>query len=95
MMYFTYHDLKVNTDQMAYPNRVEGGQFLTLKFDPILMVYITGTYRYFKVKNGEMAYLLFQRQRMVKGEKEGCQFSTLKFYNIYNDLLVDLTVKMV
>ena len=40
------------------------------------MVYIT--YRYFKVKNGEM----------VKGEKEGCQFSTLKFNNIYNDLLV-------
>ena len=54
-----YHDLKVNTDQIAYPNRVRGGQFFALKFDHILMVYIT--YRYFKVKNGEMAYLLFQR----------------------------------
>ena len=50
------------------------------------MVYIT--YRYFKVKNDEMAYLLFQRWRMVKGEKEGYQFATLKFDNIYNDLLV-------
>ena len=39
-MYFTYHDLKVNTDQIAYRNRVGGGQFLTLKFDRILMVYI-------------------------------------------------------
>ena len=47
-MNFTYHDLKVNTDQIAYPNRVGGGQFLTLKFDPIFMVYIT--YRYFKRK---------------------------------------------
>ena len=83
MKHFTYHDLKVYTDQIAYQNRVGGGQFLTLKFDPILMVYIT--YRYFKVKNGEMAYLLFQRRRMVKGEKEGCQFSTLNFDNIYND----------
>ena len=61
MMYFTYHDLKVNTDQIAEPNRVGRGKFLTLKFDPIFMVYIT--YRYFKVKNGEMAYLLFQRRR--------------------------------
>ena len=61
MMYFTYQDLKVNTDQIAYSIRVGGGQFLTLKFDPILMVYIT--YRYFKVKNGEMAYILFQRRR--------------------------------
>ena len=86
MKNFTYHDLKVYTDQIAYQNRVGGGQFLTLKFDPILMVYIT--YRYFKVKNGEMAYLLFQRRRMVKGEKEGCQFSTLNFDNIYNDWLV-------
>ena len=34
MIYFTYNDLKVNTEQKAYPNRVEGGQFLTLKFDP-------------------------------------------------------------
>ena len=25
MMYFTYHNLKVNTDQIAYPNRVGGG----------------------------------------------------------------------
>ena len=25
MMYFTYHDLKVNTDQIAYQNRAEGG----------------------------------------------------------------------
>ena len=25
--YFTYHDLKVNTDQIAYPNRVGWGQF--------------------------------------------------------------------
>ena len=49
------------------------------------MVYIT--YCYLKVKNGEMAYCLFQRQRMVKEEKGGCQFSTLKFDNIYNDLL--------
>ena len=63
MMYFTDYDLKVNTDQIAYPNRVGGGQILTLKFDPILMVYITC--RYFKVKNGEMAYLLFQWRRMV------------------------------
>ena len=47
MMYITYHDLKVNTDQIAYPKRERGGQFLTLKFDPILMVYIT--FRYFKV----------------------------------------------
>ena len=86
MMYFTYNDLKVTTYQTAHPNRVGGCQFLTLKFDPILMVYIT--YRYFKAKNGEMAYLLFLRRRMVKGEKEDCQFSTLKFDNIYNDLLV-------
>ena len=50
------------------------------------MVYIT--YRYFKITTGEMAYLLFQRRRMAKGEKEGCQFSTLKFDNIFNDLLV-------
>ena len=83
MIYFTYHDLKINTDdQTAYPNRVGGGQFLKLKFDPILMVYIT--YRYFKVKNGEMAYVLFLRRRMVKEEMEGCQFSMLKFDNIYN-----------
>ena len=61
MMYFTYHDLKVNTDQIAYPNKVGVVQFLTLKCDPILMVYIT--YRYFKVKNCEMAYLLFQQRR--------------------------------
>ena len=67
MMYFAYHDLKVNTDQIANPKRV-GGQFITFKFDPILMVYIT--YRYFKVKNDEMAYLLIQQQRMVNGEKE-------------------------
>ena len=40
MMFITYHDLKVNTDQIAYPNRVGGGQFLTLKSDPILVVYI-------------------------------------------------------
>ena len=86
MMYFTYHDQKFNTDQIAYSNRVGGSQYLTLKFAPILMVYII--YRYFKVKDGEMAYLLFQRRRMVMEEKEGCQFSTLKFYNIYNDLLV-------
>ena len=46
MMYFTYHDLKGNTDQKAYQNMEGRGQFLTLKFDPILMVYIT--YRYFK-----------------------------------------------
>ena len=45
------------------------------------MVYIT--YRSFEVKNGEMAYLLFQRRRMVKGEKEGRQFSILKFDNVY------------
>ena len=32
MMYFTYHDLNVNTDQIAYPNRVGAGQFSTLKF---------------------------------------------------------------
>ena len=83
-MYFTYHDLKVITGQIAYPDRVGGGQFLTLKFDPILMVYIT--YRYFKVKNGVMAYLLYQRRRLVKDEKEGCQFSTLQFDNIYNDI---------
>ena len=38
-MYFTYHDLKVNTDQTADPNRVGGGQFLTLKFDPILKLF--------------------------------------------------------
>ena len=88
MMYFTYHDLKVNTDQIAYPNRVGGGRFLALNFDPIFMVYIT--YRYFKVKNCEMAYLLFQWRRMRKGEKEGCQFSTLKFDYIYNDLQVYL-----
>ena len=87
MIYFTYHDLEINTDdQTAYPNRVGGGQFLKLKFDPILMVSIT--YRYFKVKNGEMTYLLFLRRRIVKGEMEGCQFSMLKFDNIYNDLLV-------
>ena len=61
MMYLTYHDLILYTDQIAYPNRVGGGQFLTLKFDPIVMVYIT--YRYFKVKKGEMAYLLFQLRR--------------------------------
>ena len=85
-MYFPYHDLKFNTDQIAYQNRVGGGQFLTLTFEPILMVYIS--YRYLKVKNGEMAYLLFQRRKMVKGEKEGCQFSTLKFDNRYNDLLM-------
>ena len=80
MMYFTYHDLKVNTDQIDYPNRVGGGQFLTLKFDPISMVYIT--YRYFKVENGKMAYLLFQRRRMVKGEKRIVNFqrSTLTTY---------------
>ena len=35
MVYFSYHDLKVYTDQIAYPNRLEGGIFLTLKFDPI------------------------------------------------------------
>ena len=46
-----YHDLKVNTDQ----NRVGGGQFFTLKFDPILMVYIT--YRYFKVKADMKSYI--------------------------------------
>ena len=86
MMYFTYHDLKVHTDQIAIQNRRAGGQFLTLKFEPIFMVYIT--FLYFKVKNGEMAYLLFQRRRMVKEEKEGCQFSTLKFDIVYNDLLV-------
>ena len=27
MMYFTYYDLKVNTDQIAYPNRVGGVNF--------------------------------------------------------------------
>ena len=86
MIGFTYYDLKVNTDQIAYPNRVGGGQFLTLKFYSILMVYIT--YFYFKVKNREKVYLLFHRRRIVKGEKEGCQFSTLQFDNIYNDLLV-------
>ena len=85
MMYFTYHDLKVYTDQIAYPYRVGGGQFLTLKSDPILMVYIT--YRYFNVKNGEMAYLLLQRRRRYRGRRV-CQFSTWKFNNIYNDLLV-------
>ena len=26
MMYFTYHDL-IKTDQIAYPNRVGGGNF--------------------------------------------------------------------
>ena len=85
-MYFTYHDLKVNTDQKAYPNWVGGGKFVTLKFDPIL--WFTFLIVISKVKNGEMAYLLFQRRRMVKREKAGCQFSTLKFDNIYNDLLV-------
>ena len=75
MMYFTYHDFKVNTDQIVYSNRVGRGQFLTLKFDPILMVYIT--YRYLKVKNGEMADLLFQRRRKVKGKKEDCQYCQL------------------
>ena len=86
-MYLTYHDLKVNTGQIACNSSVgwEGGQFLTLKFDPILMFYIID--RYFKVKNGEIAYLLFQRRKMVEGEKEGCQFSTLKFDDIYNNLL--------
>ena len=74
MMYLTNHDLKINTDQIAYPNRVGWVQFLTLKFDPILMVYST---RHLKVKNGEIAYLLFQRRRMVKEEKEDCQLSTL------------------
>ena len=88
MMYFTYHDFKVNTDKIAYPNRVGRGQFLTLEFDNILRVHVT--YRYFKVKNDEMAYLLLQRRRMVKWEKEGCPFSTLKFDNIYTcyDILV-------
>ena len=50
------------------------------------MVYIS--YHYFKVKNGEMVYLLFLRRMMVKGKTEGCQFSKLTFDNIYYDLLV-------
>ena len=57
MMHFPDHDLKVNTDQIAYPNRVGGGQFLTLKFDPIFMVY--STYRNFNVKNGEWLTFYF------------------------------------
>ena len=36
-----------------------------LKFDPILIVNIT--YRYFKVKNSEMAYLSFHRRRRYRG----------------------------
>ena len=81
-MYFTCHDLKVNTDQIAYPT-CSRGSISNVEILPHL-----NTYRYFKGKNGQMAYLFFQRRRMVKGEKEGCQFSTLKFDNIYKDLLV-------
>ena len=87
MMYFTYHDLKVDTDQTAYPNRVGGGQFITLKFDPILMVYMTN--RYFKVKNCEMAYLLLRR-RMVKGEMEGCLIADLFLYSYEAEFIQSL-----
>ena len=43
------------------------------------MIYFT--HRNFNVKNGEMAYLLFQSRR-----RRG-HFSTLKFDPIFNDLL--------
>ena len=65
MKYYTYHDLKVNTNQIAYTNRIGGGQFLTLKFDPMLIVNIT--YRYLWFKNGEMANLFISTAKDGKG----------------------------
>ena len=34
MMNFTYHDLKVNTDQTAYPNRVGGRSIFNVEIWP-------------------------------------------------------------
>ena len=33
-LYFTYHDLKVNTDQIAYPNGVKRGQNFNVEIWP-------------------------------------------------------------